>query len=81
MSEAVFLVVSLLVFIVLAKYTDKCVYVLFSLIKGGALILIGNWLLELFKLPMLAVNLFTCAVCGICGLPGAVMSWIIMVFL
>lgn len=80
MYEIIILLASVCIFALLAKYTDRCVYLLFSVIKGGTLILMANWALELFSLSPLALNLFTAAMCGFLGLPAFGLLWFIARF-
>ena len=80
MSELIILDVSVAIFAVLAKFTNDSVYVLCCFIRGAALILISNWVLELLELGAVSLNLFTAPIAGVLGVPAVGLFWIISAF-
>ncbi len=80
MSETVVLIISVVIFAVLARFTDKAVWVLCCFIKGAALLLIANWVLELLGLGGVSLNLITAPLAGLLGVPAVVLFWIISAF-
>lgn len=80
MAEPIVLLVSVVIFAVLARFADKSVFVLCCFIKGAALILISNWALSLLGLTGIALNLITAPAAGLLGLPAVGLFWIIYVF-
>lgn len=80
MSELTVLVVSVVIFAVLAKFSDQSVFVLCCFIKGAALILISNWALELLSLECISLNLITAPIAGLLGVPAVGLLWLISIF-
>lgn len=80
MPELGVLLVSVVIFAVLAKFADRSVFVLCCFIKGAALILISNWALELLDLPSVSLNLITAPLAGLLGVPAVGLFWLISVF-
>ncbi len=74
------LLVSVVIFAVLARFADRSVFVLCCFIKGAALILISNWALGLLGLNEIALNLITAFAAGLLGIPAVGLFWLISVF-
>ncbi len=59
MSELIILIISIIIFTIMAKFTKESAYAVCCFIRGAALILIGNWVLRLLGLEAVSLNLFT----------------------
>lgn len=70
MSDVILITISLIIFILMAKFTDQSAQVLCWFIRGTALILISNFVLELMGLGGISLNLFTAPIAGALGLPA-----------
>ena len=70
MSDVVLIIISLVIFAVMAKFTDQSARVVCCFIKGAALILVSNWVLELLGLGGISLNLFTAPIAGALGVPA-----------
>lgn len=77
MSELLMLFIAVIIFAVLARFTDRSVFVLCCFIKGAALILISNWVLEILNLDVISLNLFTAPTAGLLGVPAIGLFWLI----
>ncbi len=80
MSEIAVLIVSLIIFLIMARFTDQSAYILCCFIRGAGLILIGNWILETLELGSISLNLFTAPIVGMLGMPAVGLFWIISIF-
>lgn len=78
--ETAAVIISAVIFAVLARFADKSAYVLCCFIKGAALILISNWILAFAGLGSISLNLFTAPVCGILGVPAVALFWSLSIF-
>ncbi len=70
MPDIVLILISAAIFAVLAMFTDQSVRVLCCFVRGAALILISNCVLELLGLSPVALNLFTVPAVGGLGVPA-----------
>lgn len=70
MSDVVLVVISVVIFAVMARFTDQSAQVLCCFIKGIALILISNWVLHAIGLGGISLNLFTAPIAGALGVPA-----------
>lgn len=78
--ELALLAASIAIFALMAKFTEQSVYIIYCFIKGAALILMGNCLLELLGLGSVSLNLFTAPAAGILGAPAVAFFWLISIF-
>ena len=62
--------ISVVIFAVMAKFTEQSARVLCCIIKGIALILISNCVLEALGLGGISLNLFTAPIAGALGVPA-----------
>lgn len=70
MSDMILILVSVIIFAVLAKFTDQSARLLCCFIKGAALILIANCALTALGLGTVSLNLFTAPAAGALGVPA-----------
>lgn len=70
MYDMILIAISIVIFAVLAKFTDQSARVLCCFIKGAALILISNCVLEVLGLSGISLNLFTAPIAGALGVPA-----------
>ena len=70
MSDVILIIISVIIFILMAKFTDQSARAVCCLIRGVALILISNCALEMMGLGGISLNLFTVPVAGALGLPA-----------
>ncbi len=80
MSETAVLIISVIIFALIAKFTRQAAYTLCCFIRGAALILIGNCVMELMGLGSISLNLFTAPVAGMLGAPAIGFFWLISIF-
>lgn len=80
MPDAVLILISLAVFAVLAKFTDQSARAVCCLIKGTALILLCNCILEPMGLGGVSLNLFTAPAAGVLGLPAIGLFTLLKIF-
>lgn len=64
------IMISVVIFAVMAKFTEQSARVLCCFIKGAALILISNCALEALGLSGISLNLFTAPIAGALGVPA-----------
>lgn len=80
MSEIGVLIVSLIIFLLMARFTDQSAYILCCFIRGAGLILISNWLLQTLELGSVSLNLITAPIVGMLGIPAVGLFLIISIF-
>lgn len=80
MSELIVLVISIIIFVIMANFTKQSAYAVCCLVRGAALILIGNWVLRLLDLDAISLNLFTASIAGLLGAPAIGFFLLISIF-
>ena len=80
MFDIVLIIISVVIFAVLAKFTDQSAMVLCCFIKGTALILICNCVLEVLGLSGISLNLFTAPIAGALGVPAIGLFTLLNIF-
>ncbi len=80
-ADGILLAISIVVFVLTAKFTDQSARVLCWFIRGVALILAANCVLSLLGLTGVSLNLFTVPLAGALGVPAIGLLVLINIFL